>query len=370
MSLSVVWRPASARYAARVRRISAALMLGGAGALLSAIPPAKAANFQHTQVVLNNLGGSYGFIVAQDVTLSRIAQQHPELQDQVRATATEFDNAFPNITQRLTRAIESLIGREATANAKQRIEQRVHEKLVAMLAPEVLTTDFAHRFFATLHRRAGGDDIPSPYLEYLLATTYQDEPVYELYDGYYQQFSSQGHAKSRGVDFTLRLPASWSAKESQQPHIVQKWRSQAGTGMQLIVLEIYDLNGATINTRQLKMMQANQQLSRWAPQGSEMLDSGVTTINQRPGYWFDISMAQQHKNKRTLSHTRQYGTFINDKMIRLSCSAYQALPEGMTEVKSPRDRDSNSEFESLKTLCSGVIKGSAVMQTYETSVSR
>ncbi|WP_024953006.1 hypothetical protein [Cobetia crustatorum] len=370
MSLSVTCRASLARYDSMARRTVAALMLGGAGVLLSATSPANAAHFQHTQIVLNNLGGSYGFIVAQDITLSRIAEQHPELQDEVRAAATDFDNAFPNITQRLTRAVESLIGREATANAMQRIETRVHKKLAAMLAPTVLTTDFSQRFLEILHRRAEGDDIPSPYREYLLATTYQDEPVYELYDGYYQQFSTKGHAKSRGVDLTLRLPASWGAKESRQPHIVQKWRNQVGTGMQLIVLEVYDLDGATINAQQLKVMQANQQLSRWAPQGSEMLDSGVTTINHRPGYWFDISMAQQHKNKRTLSHTRQYGIFINDKMVRLSCSAYQALPEGVTEVKSPRDRDSNSEFESLKTLCGGVIKGSAVMQTYETSVSR
>ena len=43
------------------------------------------------------------------------------------------------------------------------------------------------------------------------------------------QFSSRGHAKSRGLDITLRYPRSWVPAEGDRPHVVQKFTAGDGS---------------------------------------------------------------------------------------------------------------------------------------------
>jgi hypothetical protein len=44
------------------------------------------------------------------------------------------------------------------------------------------------------------------------------------------RFNSRGHAKSLGVNFTLRYPRSWRAKEGERPHVLQNFVSTDGSG--------------------------------------------------------------------------------------------------------------------------------------------
>lgn len=323
---------------------------------------ADAAQFRPTPRVINTLSSTYGFVIAQDITLARIAETYPELAHDADLASAYFANAFPDITTRLADNLESLMGREHAREVLDGIRRQMQKELAPQLTADKLTTDFAARFIEAIRLRAEGEYLPSPFKEFLLATKYQIEPVYELYDGYFQEFHSKGHAKSLGINLALHLPASWSATEGRLPHIVQKWQSQAGTGTDMIILEIYDLHGDTVSDAQLKVMASTNTLAQWAPINSQMLDSGLTRVDHRQAYWFDIAMTQQHQGMPITSQTREYGLFLDDKLIRLHCTSYHPAADGTAYAKSKTDFTVDDSFNEIKPLCEGVMESLVMMK--------
>jgi hypothetical protein len=49
-------------------------------------------------------------------------------------------------------------------------------------------------------------------------------------------FNGSGHAKSKGLEFTIKTPKSWTMKEGDRPNIVQKFRSENGNGSAQVVI--------------------------------------------------------------------------------------------------------------------------------------
>jgi len=43
-------------------------------------------------------------------------------------------------------------------------------------------------------------------------------------------FDGSGHAKSKGLEFSIKVPKSWAMKEGGTPNIVQKFYNENGTG--------------------------------------------------------------------------------------------------------------------------------------------
>ncbi|HBJ28120.1 MAG: hypothetical protein CL810_05370 [Cobetia sp.] len=323
---------------------------------------AEAAQFRPTPKVINTLSSTYGFVIAQDITLSRIADEYPGLAPDAELASAYFKNAFPKITHRLAENLATLMGKDHAREVLEGIRRQIKKELDSQLTSDKLTSDFAARFIEAIHLRAQGEYLPSPFKEFLLATKYQIEPVYELYDGYFQEFHTKGHAKSLGINLALHLPASWSAADGRLPHIVQKWQSQAGTGTDMIILEIYDLHGDTVSDAQLKVMAATDQLAQWAPINSQMLDSGLTRVDNRQVYWFDIAMTQRHQGTPITSQTREYGLFLDDKLIRLHCTSYHPTADGTTYAKAKTDLTVDDGFSEIKPLCEGVMGSLVVME--------
>ncbi|WP_404982655.1 hypothetical protein [Cobetia marina] len=345
-----------------IAALTVGLGLGSCLMTTGASARADAAQFRPTPRVINTLSSTYGFVIAQDITLARIAETYPELAHDADLASAYFANAFPDITTRLADNLESLMGREHAREVLDGIRRQMQKELAPQLTADKLTTDFAARFIEAIHLRAEGEYLPSPFKEFLLATKYQIEPVYELYDGYFQEFHSKGHAKSLGINIALHLPASWSAAEGRLPHIVQKWQSQAGTGTDMIILEIYDLHGDTVSDAQLKVMASTNTLAQWAPINSQMLDSGLTRVDHRQAYWFDIAMTQRHQGMPITSQTREYGLFLDDKLIRLHCTSYHPAADGTAYAKAKTDFTVEEGFSEIKPLCEGVMGSLVVME--------
>ena len=58
----------------------------------------------------------------------------------------------------------------------------------------------------------------------------QSNAIAEFRAGQLARFGSQGHAKARGLNFTIRYPRSWRAMEGERPHVVQNFVSADGSG--------------------------------------------------------------------------------------------------------------------------------------------
>ena len=58
----------------------------------------------------------------------------------------------------------------------------------------------------------------------------QSDGMADFRSGQTSRFSSQGRAKSRGINFTIRYPRSWRADEADRPNTIQSFISTDGSG--------------------------------------------------------------------------------------------------------------------------------------------
>lgn len=55
-------------------------------------------------------------------------------------------------------------------------------------------------------------------------------------DGQHITFNTEGHPKAKGVNLTLAYPKSWRADEGLRPNIVQKFVSEGGRGLEIMMI--------------------------------------------------------------------------------------------------------------------------------------
>lgn len=62
------------------------------------------------------------------------------------------------------------------------------------------------------------------------------DAVKEMLDGKVTKFATKGHSKSKGAVFTIKIPASWVAKEGERPNILQKFESKNDNLLAMVMI--------------------------------------------------------------------------------------------------------------------------------------
>lgn len=127
-------------------------------------------------------------------------------------------------------------------------------------------------------------------LRYLLAVRYSRNPGAEFADGFRQRFRTDGMGKAQGIRLGLQLPRSWLAKDGERPHIVQKWTSEGGTGNSMVLLDIRDAEGYNPSRSAMEKFVKSGEARDVVPEGGKVHDSGNITLENRTGYWVDMSV--------------------------------------------------------------------------------
>lgn len=88
----------------------------------------------------------------------------------------------------------------------------------------------------------------------------------------------------------------------------------------------------------------------------------IITTHHRQAYWFDIAITQRHQGTPITSQTREYGIFLDDKLIRLHCTRYHPAADSTTYAKAKTALTVDVGFSEIKALCEGVMGSSVVME--------
>lgn len=72
-------------------------------------------------------------------------------------------------------------------------------------------------------------------------------------------------------------------------------------------------------------------------------------------------MTQRHQGTPITSQTREYGLFLDDKLIRLHCTSYHPAADGTAYAKAKTDFTVEEGFSEIKPLCEGVMGSLVVM---------
>lgn len=307
-----------------------------------------AINFNQSSV--KGITQTYGYVLGQEFSLSRINKEFPELSISVELARSKFGSSFPDIKAKLETQLKNAMGEKLFEQTASNLRKNLQEKL----GSQQITRENAANFLEQVKSRSKGE-IESPVLEYLLAVQYTANPVGEFADGYRQRYQTDGTGKSQGIKLKLQLPLSWLAKEGERPHIVKKWVSENGTGLEIILLDIRDGQGYNPTKKEMEEFVRSGEVKEAVPEGSTYVASGNFTLEMRTGYWLQMAMPVERAEMKFYQDVLMYQFFFQDKAVGLMCQA------GGPETEKPKV---NEAFRRIRPLCQQILNSLVLTQAY------
>ncbi|MFO1389411.1 hypothetical protein [Cellvibrio sp.] len=317
-------------------------------ALLSYSTACFAMNLNPTSV--KGMAQAYGFVLGQEYSLSRITKEFPDLTVRVELAGAQFGSTYPDIKVKLETQLKQAMGERLFQETKADLLTKLKETI----GRQQITKESALSFLEQVKGRSKGD-IESPVLEYLLALRYTTNPAAEFADGFRQRYETNGMGKSQGIKLNLQLPRSWAREEGERPHIVQKWVSENGTGLEIIHLDIRDAQGYSPTKKELEDFVKSGEVKESVPNGSTYVASGNFTLENQTGWWVQTSMSLERAGMKTHQEALIYQFFFRGKAVGIMCQAVG--PEG-EEAKV------YESFNRIKPLCQRVLNSVVLPQAY------
>ena len=282
----------------------------------------------HNATSIRGLSQAYGFLHGQELTLARISDQFPELAPRVQLVQAQFGLTFPGIRAKLETELTSAVGDEKFRDVKRELDAKLRETLGRW----PLTLENSSAFLDLVGARSKGQ-IESPVFEYLLALKYASSPVSEFLDRFRQRFITDGQGKARGIKLALQLPRSWAASDGERPHIVQKWTSENGTGLENIMLDIREAEGPEPNRAEIEDSLRSGEVKRSLPRGAVYVDSGTFSVERRTGFWMQTKVSSERAGVNLYQGVVMYQFFFRGSAIGICVrpEACQTRPSKWTK---------------------------------------
>lgn len=315
--------------------------------LLASLPiSCLAINYSHKSI--KGLSQAYGFLVAQDYSLSRIEKEFPELSLDVALVRKEFNSEFPGAKEVIQNHLKLAMSNNAYKETMQPFQK------INSLFSQNITKDIAIDFIKKVARRSKGE-IESPVLEYLLLIKYSNNPVGEFIDGYKQHYQTDGAGKSRGIILNLQLPKSWSSQDGERPHIVKKWTSENGSGSEMIMLDIRNI-GENITHKEIELLLNSSQIKSLPPPRFSYINSGKITLEGRPGYWIHMTGSRERMGIKLYQSSLIYQIFLHKKTIGINC-----ITAGLESDQAQVD----NKARRIAPLCKQVVNSLIINNLYQ-----
>ncbi|WP_062363316.1 hypothetical protein [Vreelandella aquamarina] len=331
--------------------------------LLSSANAVAQHGFPTTRQASIDASQAFGFLYGQKLTLEYIRSHYPDLAAQVKIAEAATNLAYAEADTYLESVLVDVIGQDGIA----KLIAHFDAEMVGIPATQAQSRSDALAFLEEVRARANNPrNIPSPIRELLLTAAYAERPVEEMLDGHRTLFSTSGHDKAAGLDLTLTLPLSWLASEGRRPHIVQKWRSQAGHGRVEIMLLIMGL-GMPTTPQEVDDLIANTDFSSWVPEGGRHLGTARRRIDNQPAVAIDYEITQDMGIATVLIRGRQYVLFVGDMGISLQCQSGATVGDSPTSFDTlPKARDSATQiFTHNEKVCELVANSIVIDQLWK-----
>ena len=253
--------------------------LADRGAAQIAPPLPDEADFAFNGAAAGKAGRVFGFVASQNLSLDMISEAIPELSQQAAALKKEFIAAYGFPEFRARWFLDQAMGPDET----NKLEETLRDQLFGSGQP--ISEDDARAFMDEMRARLVGD-LDDTVLKGMLWLRYASRPASEMRDRQ-QKFSSAGHPKSNRLEVTMRLPYSWRQEEADRPNIVSKWTNQDGSGDMVIMMTIMDV-GYPVTRDDLDTVVADDDWGWFLPEGSELIEGKVVTLDRQPGVQIDM----------------------------------------------------------------------------------
>ncbi len=149
------------------------------------------------------------------------------------------------------------------------------------------------------------------------------ETVRNFLDGDRVTFSTGGHPKAKGTQFTVDYPSSWSADETHWPDTVQVFTSEGGHGLESmrIVIKRIPLPPGTMVTRlEKEEFFSPESMRRMIPPDAIFISAEPTAIETEPACMLEFSASADRGGIPLILHTRTLTLIQGHNLIQVHCS--------------------------------------------------
>lgn len=298
------------------------------------------AEIKFTNALAKDIGRAYGFYLSQNYSLNEISKKYPFLSGLALIAEKEFSANFQSSIE----SMDTLMTKDAK-DEWRKIKGTLSKQIVASINIDQITETQARQFVNLVRQRAKGN-IESLVIETLLLfkSGYEKSPEREFLDGYKYKYTNNGTGKAKGVAFSIEVPKTWAAKQGNRPNIVQKFVSENGRGLELLLILIKEmplLPGEKVTEKDVAEMLNLRDIKDFLPDGSTYIKSGKLTLENLPGLWVHFRMELSRVRNVVGMETIMYTIFYKNKMIQIQGQV-------VTSVNGkPMDRGGLEKYERL-----------------------
>ena len=291
-----------------------------------------------------------GFLRSQAAATQAMKEQHSS-----RALHyTLRENAFAARFGRSVARVDELL-RAVTGDAYGS-EMAEMEPSLQAIRERSYSDEEARGFLAELDGRLEGRIDPDT-LSTLLWLTYVEEPSDEMRDAWTTRFSTAGHAKPLGLDVSLDVPLPWGADEGDRPHIVQKWISQGGTGLDTIILHMDEAPVPPVSMEEVRLAADIGQIAGMVPDGFRFLGGSATAVDGLPTIQYDFVGERANPIGDVVMASRSFVIFSPSATIMLTCQVGR---------NPAQESEALERLFAVGRLCDRIAATLVVAQTYAT----
>lgn len=304
---------------------------------------------------IRTLSKAWGFFQGQLLRLDRIERNHPDLQGAVLIARNEFKGSFPDLEANAERSFRSWGAKEEEIT---NMRKTVMDTILPMIEQEPIDRASALDLVEAVKQRAKGIDIPEDIVQYLLATAFMDRPELELTRGWRAEYNSRNHPKAKGVTVLLKPPRSFKQEEGDRPNIVSKWTSEAGNGLEMLMLIVLNSDEKALTRKEIDddiRLGDRSEIKRSFKGTGQILSLRPFSQERAAGYIVDIQSESDRAGLEITLRQRQFVLFIPGRAVSFSC-----------QVAARRDSAASleSKMSRFGELCRGVANSLVLPQQY------
>ena len=299
---------------------------------------ATSSSMSHSRQSLTALTKTFGFLMGQQATLSRIQRTYPSMATECEIARTTFNAAFPNVQKRLERELVAAFGNAGFDSFKASLEDKIKQSLETQKIDESLSADFLN----TVMSRSIGKELDADIWKTMLAANYFERPVDEFLDGHVKRFSSDGSGKSLGARFTLKVPISWESADGVRPNVVTKWVSENGNGPNTVMVQVWSMGGEEVTAQDVREFATPASIKSLIPDIGEVISSKSFVHEGNPAVVMDYRMKVDRVGILRSTRAQSYMIYTKNAAINLTC---------MTVVAEANNSQVDAKFNPMKPVC-------------------
>ncbi len=269
-----------------------------------------------TKTGLQNAAKAYGYILGQEYTLNDIKKNYSGLNAKTIEAELMFNISFGNAKNN----IESLLNQKFSSEKVAEFRNDVIQDFLKLNINHIDQEEKAVTFIDEVKKRSKGD-IESPVKEILFFYAFYNNPEEEFLNGFIQKFNTKNHVKSKGTNWSLKVPTSWIAKDADRPNIIQKFTSENGIGNESIMLLVKNLpENQKMTNQEIASLFTVAEAQEMVPENGKFLSFKKMTFDRIDGGMLEFEISIKRLDYEITTRMTQFFFIYNQKLFSIQCN--------------------------------------------------